>query len=433
MKISKKEKYLLGILGTVLVSVMYYQFVYTPQVNRIENLKLERDEKKQEYTTIMETIRTLDERKGKIKGLNQQIIDKSNPFYPEIIQENLILELDKLLADSNLKGTISFSTITVGQVEMVTDGVNSNLQTSFDSIVDEYNSNFKEELQESQTEGQNTEDQATTETIVQEEQNQEVISSDTNSGEIQISDNTATVEQIKVSLSFTGSYTALKDFVRLVNTNERKIVITNISLSGQGEGEDVSGSMNLEFYAIPKLGDTDSEYYIWLLNNTYGKEYPFSNSAASGTTIEELASNDSAYDFIMLSKPITSDIPSVMIGKANDEQNISYVYSDNSEVEIVEVVLTEQNGKYYYKYKAGNSQYPLSYNGNGIEFTPVGDEILINIISTKRLSDDDKSGISIVLTNNTNKEVNVVIENEDESRPRVSIASEGNNVKITNK
>ena len=41
MKISKKEKMLLGVLGTVLVSVIYYQFVY---VNQVEKLEIKRAE-----------------------------------------------------------------------------------------------------------------------------------------------------------------------------------------------------------------------------------------------------------------------------------------------------------------------------------------------------------------------------------------------------
>ena len=91
MKISKKEKYLLGVLGTILVSVLYYQFIYTPQVEKLENLKAIKLEKETKYDEIIETIKTLEQRKGKIKSLNQQIIDRANPLYPEIIQENLAL------------------------------------------------------------------------------------------------------------------------------------------------------------------------------------------------------------------------------------------------------------------------------------------------------------------------------------------------------
>lgn len=439
MKISKKEKYLLGVLGTVLVFVLYYQFIYTPQVEKLEELRVVKLEKEEKYDEIMDTIRTLGQRKGKIKSLNQQIIDRSAPLYPEIIQENLILEIDKLLSDSKLKGTISFTGITVGQVEAAPSGVNSNLQTSFHGIVKEYNTNFKSEISEDKIDGQNqgventsgdNERDTANETATA---NNEAVT-DSNSrreASAAVTSGDATTEQIKVSLNFNGTYTALKDFIRLVNNNSRKIVITNISLSGKGEGEGVNGSMNLEFYAIPKLGDTDSEYYNWLLNNTYGKKYPFSADVASGTTIEELTNQQVNYDFIMVSKPISSDLPTVVIGQANDTSNLSYVYADNSGTESIEMVLTEEGGKYYFKYKTTASNYPPSYNGNGIEFKPVGEKIVLNILSTKRLSEEDTSGVALTITNNTKKEVEVIIENEDDTRPRISLASEGNNVKVT--
>lgn len=431
MKMSNKEKYLLGILGAVLVGVLYYQFVYTPQVNRIEELKLSKAEKEQHYIEIMNTIATLDERKGKVKGLNQLIIDKSVSFYPEIIQENLILQIDKLLTDSGLKGTISFSPVSVGQVEIATPGVNPYYETTFDSIVEEYNYVFKDEIQEDQSEV--TED--TEETITEGEVSQD--SSETSTDVNEEADinpnNMATAQQIKVSLNFTGEYNALKQFIKLVNENERQIVISNISLSGQGEGQSVTGSMNLEFYALPKVGNNDKDYLKWLLNNTYGKNYPFSTAPAIGTTIEQLSNNENSYDFVMLAKPQSSDLPTVMLGQANDETNMSYIYSDNLEVEEVEIVLSEQNGKYYFKYKVDNTSYPLNYSGNGVEFTPVGEKIGLNILSTKRLSDEDKSGVNIKFVNNTNKAVEIIIENEDELRPRVAVNVEGKDVTITKK
>lgn len=172
---NEKEKYLLGILGAVLLSVLYYQFVYTPQINKYEELNISKNEKQQEYEDIMNTINKMDEQKGKAKGLTQIISEKSSMFYPEIIQEYIILEVDKLLADSGLLGTISFSEITSGQVEIVTDGVNSNITTSFDPIVDEYNSKFPEEVEVSEQE--NDSEESVTETIEsQVETNQDLVS-----------------------------------------------------------------------------------------------------------------------------------------------------------------------------------------------------------------------------------------------------------------
>lgn len=48
MNISKREKYLIGILLTVLICFVYYQFIYTKQVGKLatkraEKIKLSKD------------------------------------------------------------------------------------------------------------------------------------------------------------------------------------------------------------------------------------------------------------------------------------------------------------------------------------------------------------------------------------------------------
>ena len=437
MKITKKEKYLLGILGAVLISVLYYQFVYTQQINKYEELNITKNEKQQEYNDIINTINKIDEQKGKAKGLTQIISEKSSIFYPEIIQEYIILEVDKLLADSGLLGTISFSEITSGQVEAVTDGVNSNITTSFDSIVEEYNSKFPSEVEEGKE--ANTSEEDVTETIENQIESDQELASENGSTEETIEnvevtpDSSATTEQIKVSLNFSGSYTALKQFIKLANESTRKIVISNISLSGKGEGEEVSGTMNLEFYGIPKLGNVDSAYYEWVLDNAYGKNYPFSSGAANGSSIESLINSTEVYDFIMVVKPVSSDLPAIMLGEGNDTTNASYLYSDSSEIENVEIIFTEKDGKLYYKYKVGATQYPLDYNADGVEFVPKTENIILNTLSTVRIGDEDKSGANIVIKNTTSRVVEVVIEGEDTARPRITITGEGAEVKVTKK
>ena len=94
MKISKKEKMLLGVLGTVLVSVIYYQFVYVNQVEKLEIKRAELSEVENRYTTTMQTIANLENKKSEIKVINSNIEEKSGIFYPTILQEKIILEID---------------------------------------------------------------------------------------------------------------------------------------------------------------------------------------------------------------------------------------------------------------------------------------------------------------------------------------------------
>ena len=417
MKISKKEAAMLGILGAVLVGIAYYQFVYVKQVEKIEALKVEREQVQTEYDTIMSTIRTIDERKGEIKVFNANIEDKSKLFYPKLVQEKIILEIDKLLKDSEMDASLTFTPVSIGVVELINVPENNIGQSTLKPIVDEYSINMgvneeNEESKEETAESVTTEDNTDT--------TQDLVASGN------------TIEQFKVNMSYTGTYDNLKKFIDLIDGGDRKIAISNISIA-QKEGQEVSGSIGLEFYGIPKLNKDDESYLLWTLNNKYGKDTPFSTGGATGNTIESSAVEKEKYDFIMTTKPINSDLPTVMIGKANDKENTSYIYADNKGIETVEIELTSIDNKYYYKYKTSSGNYPAIYAGNGEMFTPVGENIILEVVSKERLDDNDLSGVELKVINNTNKVVEVNIAGDDAENPRVVVESEGKAVKVTKK
>ena len=62
MNISKREKVMLSSLGIVLVGVIYYQFIYTKQIEKVDVLESQRNEVKTKYNEVMDTIRTLEQK-----------------------------------------------------------------------------------------------------------------------------------------------------------------------------------------------------------------------------------------------------------------------------------------------------------------------------------------------------------------------------------
>lgn len=426
MKISKREQLLLGMLAAVFIVVLYYQFVYVKQVDEIKSLKTEKQEVQEQYDVIMETIKTLEERKGKIKIYNAGITDKMKLYYPAIVQEYIILEIDKMLQESGINGTISFSQITAATVDVIAPTTVNKAESSLQDIVDEYNNYFKDEKNDEviePQEGENLENQ---------EANIEVVD-EANTEDKTVAYTDATTEQIVVNLNFTGTYENLKKFLDIVDSQEKKLVITNITLS-QANDQNVSGSLSMEFYGIPKLNDEDSSYFDWTLDNPSGKDSLFSTGGVSNTTIESATSQKNEYDFIMLAKSVNSDLPTVMLGTANDTSNLSYIYADNKGIEDVELTLTKVGNEYYYKYKTSVGSYPANYNLTGEVFIPVKDEIIFEIVSQSRVDDNDVAGVNLKVINNTDKNVNIVVSGEDSARPRVTIESEGSSaVKVTSK
>ena len=113
MKISKREKYLLGILATVLICFGYYNFIFSKQVDKLTEKRVERDKIVAEYDQALQDISTLEKKKEKLQTLTSTIAEKTKMFYPTILQENTILEIDKFLKDSELKGNLAFNPIEV--------------------------------------------------------------------------------------------------------------------------------------------------------------------------------------------------------------------------------------------------------------------------------------------------------------------------------
>lgn len=410
MKMSQREKFLLILVSCILVVVLYYQFIFVPQQEKLTVLEGQLMEVQARHDQVMSNIATLPQRQEKIKGLTASISERTSTYYPTLIQEKVILELNEIIEETGIMATISFSTISAQNVQGLSAGEYVKPQSSLEPLVDEIN-----ELQSDQQENL-------------ESDNNQTPSSDG------VGTSSASAEVLTVSMTFNGSYEVVKTFIDTIQNWKYNLVITNLSLSPQSE-TDVAGSFNLEFYAVPKLKNQDQAYLEWTLNNTYGKEMPFSTGVASGayhTNIEELMSlGVRVNDLMMVVRSSTSDMPKVTVGQANDETRQSYLFSDSLEIETVEIQFLQEGENYYYKYFVGNQSYPQDLS-KGIEFTPKGNTINVQILSEERVTLSDTSGVSVKIMNQTDKMVDVEIKNDDTVTPRVTIVKEGS-ININNK
>ena len=93
MNISKREKYLIGILITVLISFGYYKFIYNNQVKKLAIKREEKNQVEQRYKDVIDAIKNLDSKEENLKILKSTILDKSKKLYPVIMQEKIIIIL----------------------------------------------------------------------------------------------------------------------------------------------------------------------------------------------------------------------------------------------------------------------------------------------------------------------------------------------------
>ena len=421
MNISKREKFMLGLLIAILISFGYYKIIYVKQVVKLKEVKIIRDNLEKKYKAAMDSIKNLALKEEEVKILKADTVAKAGILYPAILQEKIILELDKFLEDSYLDGNIAFNPIEVITVEKLVSEDILKAQTSLQSIVDKYNGESSNE------EKKNSESTSS--------KGSETKSSSSEKPSKENKSLESTTEQLKVSITFNGSYEEVKAFIKLIEDYERKVVITNITITSKSESQ-LSGVMNLEFHAVPKIADDDKLYLEWTMKNVYGKDILFSSGEASGayaSTIEESSNKEGNPDFVMLVKSPASELPTLTIGKAKDNLRESYIYSDNEKTEDVEITFNEDGDKIYYKYRNSESIYPTENTAAGKEFTSNSKDIVVEITSESRVLSSDTSKVNLKVINNTLKNIEVIIKDDDIKDPRVTVKSEGNTVNVTKK
>ena len=409
MSISKKDKKLLLVVGALAVGVIYYSFIYSPMSDSAAAKAKQKQTIQQQYEKNVQDINTLDSRKASMDLLLTKTTEKASKFYPEIAQDKLIDELNTLMTNAELKtSAITYTNKEVSAVEKYTIGKKTLGEGTLGSIVDSY--------------------KGTTSTATPSNN-----SSSSSASTSSTSGATGpTIAQLKVTLTVNSSYDSVKKFLQALEANAERINVTNMQLSPKSD-TDVTGTINLEYYAVPKLDNSDDDYLKWAYNNVYGKDTMFSTGAATGaynTTVEN-ATADKQYDFVGVLKAPTSTLPPFTFGKANDDTLATYVYGKSKDLEDVEIDFTEKDGKVYYQYKTNSGKYPDSIDGK--EFTPNSDNIEVLLTSEKRDGTDDKSGISLKVVNKSSKQVNITIKDDDATNPRVAAPTTEGNVSVTRK
>ncbi len=398
MKINKREKTLLFVLALGVVGFGYYKVVWDYQYNKLKDLKSKELKVKQEYNDDVKMVNSIEPNKEEINIFNSEIQNLTSGFYSNISQPNIILELNNLMNDTNVKGTMSFSEIKTMPVMDKQEG---------DSSSKSENDENKNQIQGIVNDYNNITDKKKNEDKKNKKQ-EEIYN----------------LNQMTVSLSVNGTYDNVMKFIKSIEENPKHINILNFNLSAQTDGN-VSANMNIQLVAIPKIDASKEEFTT--ADEKYGKENPFSGASVVGTgTIEnELENSKVKNDFLMTVRPINSDFPTIVLGKSGDKDKKTYLNNDENSVSNIEMYISGDNGKYYYKYKVEGKSYPTKFKGNGEEFKPNGNDINFEIFSEKRVNKDDKSGANIKIVNSSDKEVNLIINKDDEKSPRVNVTTEG--------
>jgi type IV pilus assembly protein PilO len=419
MKLTNREKQLIIVLGFVLFSVVYFQFAIKPQLSKLEMLETKAAELRDKVNQVNLQISSNNQLNENYKTLHGKTSLLTQRFFNRIQQENHILLINKLLKDSGL----SYKVVNYSEKSI------SEIIKSEDSSTDE---NYP--LNQLALAYQNPKVK-----IIQEESNKQQIEQNqqntTSQGEPnQQKNNEKAVEKMEANITVNGSYEQILNFIKSIETQEKKIIIEQLTISS-GDNSGLTGNISLAFYGIPKLLNTMDNNLNWSTDQTHGKVNPFYkgmslNNLANPSKTDDDTITDGNYDFIMSVKPISSDLPTVTLGRAFDNTLESYVYADNQGFEKVDFMIIQKDNKYFFKYKTQRDTYPKDYEENMVEFFPKGKTIVFKVLSKGRNGDSDQNGVELIIDNKSDKLLEVLILGDSATRPRIISANHDGRISV---
>jgi len=392
MKLTNREKTMLMLLGLMALLALVYFGIIKSQLDYSERIEKQAVEYAKDIESAKLKVNIKNPVYKEYKFINAKTQDLLSRYYPSIIQEKIILMLDEKIKASGIKvDTISFT-------EPVVTSINNT----------------------------ETNDQSQASESKQSENVAEAL---------------APLESMTSSLSFEGTYSQFYSFISLIELEDRSIGISNLKIASNGI-DTIAGDIQITLYAISKpiQFEQDADYLDWGITGQYGKYNPFgfvqgfnpveiAPTSLPGIPVKDAVDAENT-DFFISLRPITSDLPSITIGKLDDTNRDTYIYADNIGYEDIELQILQDGEKFYYGYKTQSYSYPSGYGKDFIEFTPVGDELKVIVMSTVRNKEKDLNGATLSVINRTERPFKIHVRNDDTSLPRLRLTKLGDNVTV---
>lgn len=398
MKFTLRERLLAVGLGLIVLIFSYYQFVFQPQRNTIKTLTNQIATNNLQIQGINDFLKPDSKLPQDYKLLKFKTDEQTRMFFPLANQEKIILSLDQILTSASLNGlSVSF-----GSPQLL-KSVDNAKQTG---LLEYYLKTLVEDQDKV-----STVPKATVPTAAN-DKNQ--------------------IPSMELTLQYSGSYASLLTFLSTVEGWEKKLFVKTVLIGPNKNAPGVSGNVVFRLYMLPKYPGSDLDFMKWDINGSYGSTDPF--VFIGGTTVSRVPEGTKAItvptaaDFVLSMKPVTADLPAVVLGRAKDYTRTSYVYSDNPGFVNTKIKVTGKEGKYYFQYQTQNESYPKDSSME--TFQPLGQSLNLLIYSTPRNPENDQNGINLSVINESDLPFVVQVLNDDPTKPRVKITEKSGNVQI---
>lgn len=228
----------------------------------------------------------------------------------------------------------------------------------------------------------------------------------------------AYVLEYGVSLNLNGDFHEVYDFIEAIENHEEHIRVNTVSMVSSEEK--INCSLNLTYIGF--LNGVEANSLNNSLKNTGDRESIFTQSDFKGSAPIESSYNKYNPDFSLLINTYLENGPKFSLSKSGD--NSSEIYLDGNEVVEANILISEDGDKYTYTY--GFSE--TSYSGEFTEIRSKDETIYINVVSKKRVDNNDQTGVLLTLNNDTSHLVQLTVISDDENSPRFRLVESSGRV-----
>lgn len=209
--------------------------------------------------------------------------------------------------------------------------------------------------------------------------------------------------------TYTVGYTEFKDFLKYILDYDNRMVITSLTATYSAETDEMSGNFSMTHYAINGMGRESIKYLRpSMIQGTSNLFMLASGNYSGGDT------SGNADFFVMLCQP-DADVDAKIVGRTQDATEDTYLSSDTNNQQEITVTFEGTDGQYLATYSIGDKSI-----AEGISFVKDG-AILLEIMSSPRVGEDDKVAANLNIVNKTDITVAVEVSDDDPTNPRVAI------------
>ncbi len=231
------------------------------------------------------------------------------------------------------------------------------------------------------------------------------------------------------SISFSGTYEGVKEYLDYILNYKYRMACESINIAYAEDAEapiaECTGTVVVNAYAVES---NDRKHDVPSVDVEEGKENIFAVEgtalpASAGSSSHDSGNGDDIvanHNVVMFLNDAANDAASGIIIASDESKEDTYVTSSENKVETVDISITSEEGKNYITYKLGSKSYKS-------EVTSA--DVTVYVKSSSRTGDDDKNGVDVKLTNDTDLSVYFKVVGDDSSNPRFKLSQKSGNVK----